>query len=196
MTLARKVADYGHEQSLMLVAEQDLTSVNLASAPFNWDIEAGYNYDVRISQVKGWAGLSTDTFLTFNVEEAGGVIAGATDYRYGGVRTNSTGQVLVNGWTGLTQIRLCGLLDSANFGVFSNIIVNARVADSRDLSVQIDQQGYIWTAGEANYMERLSGYVLDGVGSRVVTKGRISSNVSGILAGGYIQVFRTPKAGA
>lgn len=193
MTLARKVADYGHEQSPLLVADFDIAGIDIFATPVEWDLELGHNYKVYLSDLRAWASLATTMNLVLNYGNSGGIINGVNDYRWGGVRASTSGLANVDNWVGTPSFDLVSCInDGGGTGQTATIDVLTATLASRESGYQTVQRSYRFDAN-GNSTEFFTGWLFDA--GTTLTKAYIRSSISNAMAAGRIQVFRLPKLG-
>ncbi len=190
---ASGVSDYVHEQSPVLVEEQDLAGINLNTNPFTWDLEEGHNYQINITDIVGWVGLSATTYLQLRVEDSGGVLIGSSDYRWGGIRASSdTGLVNINGYLGGNKWLLCGLAaDGEGISSESRVDLTVEGLKANRTAMQARNRSYRYD-GDAHCLEQWGGH-MNVPGDADLTKGHLTCDTSGVIPRGRIQVYRLPK---
>jgi len=178
-----------------LIVDTNIESVNLSTTPVTWDVEAGYDYHIKTTGVNGWATLTTSARLVLRMETAGGVVSGATDYRYGGLKHREVaGFVDIDVWDGSTRWPL-NLFRKESAPRYTHCEANVYMAVSqqtRNISYGMIAFGYQESASEYIH-ESYSGWMFEDAGANTIIKGHILTEDNEVMSAGVVQVYRLPR---
>ena len=178
-------------QNIQLVAEYDLTGLDLQNSPLIIPLESGYDYELKMQK---YSHSNSDATIFMRLGTAAAILGNATYFQIYTAHIGTGNTYSGNYLTNQTQWIYCQDFLSDHVGATSEMTLFNRKAPTGKVAASNHWLGYGAPIGVYEGNGHL--FYNDPANTEPITRLQIYTSVSGVAEDGLIQLYRLPKLGA